>query len=432
MLFTRYPRSGAAKTRLIPALGEDGAAQLHRELTERALMHAKRFDAAETEVWYTGADEAAMSSWLGPEQRFRAQNEGDLGRRMSAAFETAMREGAARAVIAGTDCPDLGPETYAAAFDALRSNDLVLGPAIDGGYYLIGLRRDAWPRAAALFDGIPWSTEHVLARTLEESQRLGLSHALTAPLADIDSPDDLAIWRRINNRGGAGTASLSVVIPTFNAGAGFEATLRSATAESGAEIIVADAGSTDGTRELARQFGARVIQAPRGRARQMNVASAHASGETLLFLHSDTLLPGGYVDEVHRTLARPGVVAGAFSFATDYAANSMRVVEASTNFRARILQLPYGDQGIFIRTADFRRLGGFRDLPIMDDFDFVIRARKLGRVACAGSAAVTSGRRWRELGVWRTMIRNQTVVAMYYAGIDTERIARYYRRGVKT
>jgi hypothetical protein len=124
------------------------------------------------------------------------------------------------------------------------------------------------------------------------------------------------------------------------------------------------------------------------------------------------------------------VVAGAFRFATDYASPAMRVIAWSTNARARRLHLPYGDQGLFIRTKDFRRLVGFNEWPIMEDFDFVVRAKRRGRIALAGSPAVTSGRRWKRLGVWRTMVRNQIVVTLYYAGVSPEWLAQYYKRGM--
>lgn len=429
LLFTRYPAPGAAKTRLIPTLGEVGAAQLHRGLAELALSEMNRYEGASAEIWYTGADLSAMAAWLGNDNSFRPQSSGDLGERMADAFRTSFAEGADCIVIAGTDCPDLGADTYAAAFDALATHDVVVGPAVDGGYYLIGLRRQSWPRAEVLFHEVDWGTAQVFDQTRTRIALAGLTHALTAPLVDIDTPKDLPVWQR-RVEAATGRPAVCVVIPTLNAGTGFTSTMRSVAAKN-VEILVADAGSTDGTCNVAQSFGARVIVAPRGRAVQMNFASAFATGETILFLHSDTKLPNGYVDEVQRALSQDGVIAGAFRFETDYRSWQMRIVGRSTNLRARWLQLPYGDQGIFLRLADFRRLGGFRELPIMDDFDFIVRARRFGRIALAQSAAVTSGRRWRELGVWRTMLRNQATVAMYLAGVSPEKLARYYRGGAR-
>jgi rSAM/selenodomain-associated transferase 2 len=224
---------------------------------------------------------------------------------------------------------------------------------------------------------------------------------------------------------------LSVIVPTLNAGDALDGVLRSIGRSNEVETIVADGGSTDGTLERAKADGIKVIACPRGRAAQMNLASAHVSGDVLLFLHSDTMLPPGYLDDVRRTLSRPGVIAGAFRFKTDYPARAMRLVEWTTNLRSRLLQLPYGDQGLFMRVSVFRRLGGFRELPIMDDFDFVRRARRLGRIGCAPTAAVTSGKRWRRLGIWRTALRNQAIVALYYCGVSAERLAQLYRRGTE-
>jgi rSAM/selenodomain-associated transferase 2 len=224
--------------------------------------------------------------------------------------------------------------------------------------------------------------------------------------------------------------TVSVIIPTLHEESCLADALRSVRAQAPGQVIVADGGSTDGTIERARSARARVIACPPGRARQMNIASAHAAGDVLLFLHSDTTLPEGYLDQVRRTLARTGVVAGAFRFRTDYGSLAMRLVELSTNLRSRFLQLPYGDQGLFVATTTFRRLAGFRELPIMDDFDFVRRAWRLGRVATAPAAAVTSGARWRRLGVLRTTLRNQIVIARYLLGAPPEQIARYYARGI--
>ncbi len=427
MVFTRYPEPGRSKTRLIPALGPDGAATLHRQLAERTLDGIRRFDGA-VEVWYTGAGEPTMRQWLGAALDLRAQCDGDLGARMAHAFDAAFATGTGQALIVGSDCPDLGPETYVAALDALARHDVALGPALDGGYYLIGLRREAWPRARGLFDEIAWSTDTVLQETLDRAHTSGLSVAHTATLADVDEPADIEFWSRAQSGPGA-KPLISIIVPTRNAGDLLESTLRSIGNSPEVELIVVDAGSDDGTVERASSFGARVVASPPGRARQMNRASAYAAGDVLLFLHSDTVLPQGYVEEIRRILSRTGVVAGAFRFATDYRNVAMRVVEWSTNLRARWLQLPYGDQGIFVRTSDFRRLGGFHEWPIMDDFDFIVRARKLGRIAIADSAAVTSGARWKNLGILRTMLRNQIVVALYYGGVPPDRLAELYRRG---
>jgi len=427
ILFTRFPEPGKTKTRLIPALGAEGAASLHRRLTEHALREADRVDAAEIEVDWTGGDAASMRAWLGDEVRQREQVEGDLGVRMAAALRAAFAEGAPRALVAGCDCPDLGLETYAAAFDALQEHDLVIGPATDGGYYLIGLRSTASHALPVLFSQMEWSTSHVLSDTVVRARNAGLRLAQLAPLDDVDLPDDLPVWERCS--GETPRPALSVIVCALNDAARLNDTLLAIGRSGDMEVIVADGGSDDGTQDIAQGHGARVLSTPRGRAAQFNLGAAKAAGDTLLFLHADTRVPRTFREDVRECLSRADTAAGAFRFATDFNSPAMRIVAASTNLRARLFQLPYGDQGLFMRRETFRRAGGFPLVPLMEDYMLVRRLRRLGRIEIAATAAVTSGERWRQLGVWRTTLRNARIVALHELGVPPERLAELYRRG---
>jgi uncharacterized protein len=190
IIFTRYPKPGQVKTRLIPALGAEGAAVLHRRMVEHTLALARALRTTRPlsiEVWFTNGSMAQMQAWLGEGVAYQSQPEGDLGDRMTLAFESAFRKGHGATVIIGTDCPDLSPALLAQSFSALEQQVLVLGPAIDGGYYLIGLQR-LFPE---LFQGIAWSTANVLQATAEIAEHLGLSPYYLAQLSDIDLPQDL-------------------------------------------------------------------------------------------------------------------------------------------------------------------------------------------------------------------------------------------------
>jgi len=190
ILFTRFPRVGQVKTRLVPALGAEGATALHRRLTEHALTQARQLTRTRSVallVHYAGGDPTRMAAWLGAGQEIRPQGEGDLGKRLERAFGEAFTAGYRSTVIMGSDCPELSTEILAQAFDALEGQDLVLGPAADGGYYLIGLRR----HVPQLFAGIPWGTAGVLAGTLEIAARLSLACHHLPMLADVDRPEDL-------------------------------------------------------------------------------------------------------------------------------------------------------------------------------------------------------------------------------------------------
>ncbi len=186
ILFARFPEPGRTKTRLIVSLGPDGAADLHRALVEHTLVKARqaaRNLALNLEIHHTGNLDP-MRVWLGADLCFRPQAEGDLGARMSAALDKA----AAPMVLIGSDCPDLTVDTLVTAFDVLKGKDVVLGPAVDGGYYLIGMRQPQ----PVLFRRIPWGSGHVLARTRDRLEKAGLTWEEIATLADIDRPADLA------------------------------------------------------------------------------------------------------------------------------------------------------------------------------------------------------------------------------------------------
>ena len=219
---------------------------------------------------------------------------------------------------------------------------------------------------------------------------------------------------------------ISVIIPTLDEASHLGATLSRLQGGSEIETIVVDAGSTDETKRIARDHGAKVLDAPRGRARQMNAAAAVATGRILLFLHADTRLPEGFDGHVRRTLAGAGVIAGVFRLRIEGAGRTLRFMQRVANFRARYLHMPYGDQAIFVRSDVFHWLGRFPELPIMEDYELVRRLRRRGRIHVAEACAATSARRWQTLGPWRTWWINQMVVLGYRLGVSPKRLARWY------
>ncbi|MDY7012560.1 MAG: TIGR04282 family arsenosugar biosynthesis glycosyltransferase [Cyanobacteriota bacterium] len=190
IVFTRYPEAGKTKTRLIPVLGAEGAAKLQREMTEQTLARVQNCDRARSvEIHFCGGSLQQMQNWLGDRWTYREQERGDLGQRMASALRSAFAEGMERAVIIGIDCPDLGANLMSEAFDTLKTCDLVLGRAADGGYYLIGLRKPI----PALFEGIAWGTSQVLQQTVAIAEALGCAIAYLPLLHDIDTPEDLPL-----------------------------------------------------------------------------------------------------------------------------------------------------------------------------------------------------------------------------------------------
>jgi rSAM/selenodomain-associated transferase 1 len=190
IIFTRYPEPGKTKTRLIPALGAQGAAQLHRQMAQQTVETGRKLMQSRSvslEVRYTGGSLSQMQDWLGSDLIYNEQGTGDLGDRMNHSFQAGFHQGKSSIIIIGTDCIELNTDILNQAFDTLQQQDLVIGSATDGGYYLIGLRR----LIPELFQDIDWGTERVLEQTLARCKPLNLSIGNLPQLSDIDRPEDL-------------------------------------------------------------------------------------------------------------------------------------------------------------------------------------------------------------------------------------------------
>lgn len=197
IVFARYPVPGKTKTRLIDQLGGDGAAALQDAMTRHTLAQVAGFlgiPGTESEIRFAGGQITEMAEKYGHQWNYAPQGDGDLGQRLCRAIQQAFDGRAARVVVIGTDCPEVTAASLTTAFDALREHDLVLGPAVDGGFYLLGLRR---PRAN-LFAGIDWGTDAVLHQMLDAAERSRLSIHILAPLRDVDRPEDLSAWEAVS------------------------------------------------------------------------------------------------------------------------------------------------------------------------------------------------------------------------------------------
>ena len=196
LLFTKYPTPGCVKSRLIPLLGTFKSALFHKMLSEMAIntvFSAKTILDFILEVYYSGADSSQMSKWLGNSINFSEQAKGDLGYKMREAFRKAFYDGARKVVIVGSDVPDLSPRLIFQAFNLLRSNNMVIGPTYDGGYYLLGCC-DYYP---FLFDQIEWSAPTVLNQTLDRITKLALDVLFLPLLRDIDTPEDFIAFQNL-------------------------------------------------------------------------------------------------------------------------------------------------------------------------------------------------------------------------------------------
>ncbi|MCK4987963.1 MAG: TIGR04283 family arsenosugar biosynthesis glycosyltransferase [Desulfobacterales bacterium] len=221
---------------------------------------------------------------------------------------------------------------------------------------------------------------------------------------------------------------ISIIIPTLNEAAAIARTLSPLESVENLEVIVVDGGSIDETAELAGSRGAKVIPSNPGKAVQMNTGAAAAAGDILVFLHADTLLPEGFSHQIVSALNQTGVAAGAFRLTIDSTAAGIRIIERMANLRSRFLRLPYGDQALFMKRQLFEEIGGFPDLPIMEDFILVRRLKRKGKIVIVPAPVVTSPRRWLHLGIFKTWLINQLIIIAYYLGFPLERLTRLYRR----
>jgi rSAM/selenodomain-associated transferase 2 len=228
---------------------------------------------------------------------------------------------------------------------------------------------------------------------------------------------------------------ITLVIPVLHDAAPLAALLPglpTAPVDPAVEIIVVDgAQSSDSAMDELRERypGVAWMRSPPGRGVQMNEGARRARGRWLVFLHADTRLGAGWMDVLRRLDAQPWVAGGSFRFALDSPRRCARWIEWGVRIRVRLFDLPYGDQGLFVRRALFEELGGYRELPLMEDVDFILRLRRRGRLSHAAVPALTSARRWERDGWFRRTLENSVLLALFLAGRRPERLASRYYRG---
>lgn len=215
---------------------------------------------------------------------------------------------------------------------------------------------------------------------------------------------------------------LSVIIPTLDEKDLVVRAVRSVRDQ--AEVIVVDGGSQDGTPRVAQAEGAVLLTTAPGRGRQLDAGAREANGDWLVFLHADTWLEPGWAEALLGL--DPRAVGGAFRFAIDSTRRGYRLVEAGVALRCRLLSLPFGDQGLFVRREVYGMVGGFPPFPLMEDVAFVRRLSQAGRLSFLRARAFTSPRRWERRGILASVLRNWWLLGLYAGGQPPERLARFY------
>lgn len=221
---------------------------------------------------------------------------------------------------------------------------------------------------------------------------------------------------------------LSIIIPALNEAANLERLLLSLRVIGpGAEVIVVDGGSEDGTRAVVRRFPwVRYVTSGRGRARQMNAGAEVANGQNLLFLHADTLLPSEAEAAIVEAFHDPAIVAGRFDVRFDSPRPIFMLIAFFINRRSRLTKICTGDQALFVRRQTFEEMEGYPDIPLMEDVELTKRLKRVGRMACLRSKVTTSARKWERDGVFRTILLMWSLRFLYFIGVSPDRLHRLY------
>lgn len=219
---------------------------------------------------------------------------------------------------------------------------------------------------------------------------------------------------------------ISVILPVLNEEKTVGSTLQALKRLEPDEIMAVDGGSTDRTREICESLAVSVISSCCGRARQMNQGARQATGDVLLFLHADTRLPPSALIDVRAALQDPKILGGRFDVKLDDDGWMFRVIGTMISFRSRLSRVCTGDQAIFVRRDVFNQLGGYPDVPLLEDVAFSQALKRRGAVACLRSQVMTSARRWELEGVWRTIFKMWALRALFLLGISPLRLKRYY------
>jgi len=219
---------------------------------------------------------------------------------------------------------------------------------------------------------------------------------------------------------------ISIVMPVLNEAQSIAATVEALPRSQPHELVIVDGGSSDRTVEICKQLGATVLVGSRGRARQMNLGARRAGGDVLLFLHADTRLPDSAYDDIREALKDPQCVGGHFDVQLDGAHWMLGMIGTMISLRSRLSRVATGDQAIFVRREIFAEIGGYPDIPLMEDVAFSRALKRKGGVACLRSYVTTSARRWERDGIWRTIVKMWALKSLYLAGISPLRLKRYY------
>lgn len=444
IVLAKPPRRGAAKSRLAATLGPGAAARLARAMFFDSLATLRDELPGAPRLLALSDAPSAYPTLPDPPDAVLHQGDGDLGRRMARCLARTL-DAHAGAVLLGTDAPARPDGHLRAVAASLATHDLVLGACRDGGFWcLAGRASAAILRDETWLDELAWERADTAAQVRARANARGLSLAEAPAWFDLDEADDLAHFAaevpetrapRLHAllREDPTRDPLSIVLPTLDEGARLLATLDALAEQPGPlELIVADGGSRDdAARQLPRRAELTVVDAPRGRGSQLAAGCALATGDALLVLHVDTRLPPGATELVRQTLATGEFEAGAFVIRTEaepgrpnFAGPLLRLADLRSRWTAH----PYGDQAMFFSARAYAEAGGFRPLPIMEDYDLSRRLAARRPLARLRPAVRVSGRRIQARPL-RSLLLMRLLPPLFRLGVSPERLAQLYNGG---
>ncbi len=232
-----------------------------------------------------------------------------------------------------------------------------------------------------------------------------------------------------NNAAKVGSGLISIIVPVLNEAASIERFLRCLRERAGdAEVIIVDGGSSDGTFDLARNHCDRCLNVPRGRAVQMNAGARAASGDSFWFVHSDCEVPPGCLQQMADALGQPEVLGGFFRIRIPNERFVYRLTDSFAHYAGLLLRTRFGDHGFFCRRTAFEEIGGFPEVPLMEDAEFFRKLRRLGRIAIIPSRLISSPRRYEEIGPWRLTLTYGLIALLYLLRVPIPALATIYQK----
>ena len=418
------------KSRLAAVIGTAEAARVYEKLTRRTLGVAADFKRQNPDVdlfaFYTPLEKKSqiVEAFPGP-WGFVSQQGEHLGERMGGAIQEVLSQGYSQVLLVGTDLADLEPSDFNDAFQAVDKGYAALGPAADGGFYLIGLNR-VCPLA---FQPETWGTLDIFKRTEHLLLSSGLKVRRLRERKDVDGLDDLAYLREQAWFG----ATLSIIIPTLNPIYQLAPLLQRLQKQiwPGDEIIIAAASDEVHPAhakpvEITPQI--LCVVALRGRGRQLNSGTQLAKGHLLFFLHDDSIPPPHFAYSIRRLCALPEISLGCFSLAFSPSQPILDGIARWANLRTRLFGLPYGDQGLCCRREVFEKVGGFKKPYMMEDVEFVSSCRHVGQILILPESISTSPERYLRKGILRASVQNHLTLLRYHLGVSDRRLYSFYYR----